>query len=1038
MASIGKFIPGIASGSLDIQPALANLNFDFSLWKVAAPKEFEGVGSALSTSRREEAEDGKLHTIARKLGALFESKIPATPCLTKAYGTRASEIAQALSLDDQGRKSYGAFANQAGLDATSLWAAATSGASAISIHLLACLLARMWDAPQAISIWVEIIKKRRQEVNAEFEESNIGHIATLQAARQDIPRAQLAEWDDSARAWLRSANEVKKKQQIQLMLIIDNVQAPVNSESDTYVSVMDAWIRSLFQMEALVKGVSQKVMSGEILLALSSWHLFPDLMVVTPSVAHVRQNDPVFHLGGILTLGLPTPSSSERGIHWSLPLAYLRYYGAPVVSARSISSGSGSRLNVQELLQATLGALLQSWGREGKDTARAAKWMSCMFHMVTKATKVDRKLSALTTGDAEHSWFALLSGAAGRYVVSTGLERQHNNKLISLGRKQAQTFMGMLSERKQAQTFIGMPSEPLYGMPQQDRFVSLITNEEDKIAHLRTIGKVLAQEWPSDKSHVLIRYKHRLSDSRWIYEYTTAMPWPIANNKRKADGSTTDTAESHLRWLYSGCRTNFDIIPRALIYWYSAREGKDPRAVISSKRQYLNDFVVSTHDKADFEERRRILEATAGEAVFKREERFLADIFPDLGIYGGNPGKHESHHPEAWYTFVYGAIDDAALFVVEKGQNPRLIRERLPTGTSAAEMYSLAESDKLDFMKTSLMLEGIFRRRTVDDDKHLRSLKAISTAARLYSGSPHATVDVRILEQRLYNVKWITTCLGQRNLAVDELLGTPDALQPYQLSDGQAFACLAMFESGQYDIDPNQLTDVIAMCSENSIFFRAALLTDPSKPIASGDIRCLLGNIGRSGIAFLVPPKTPLCREASLDDWPYIEHNEFDGSLQDNFKATSLHLSFTEAESPLRVVNILGGRDREAFFLETLFSIYDGGRWIADLNFSDMFRPRSLPDAPITWVSACATPDHADIPDWRPKMICVDSWLGLINAPDEEISLLRAHRNWQARLAAASLSLALGHMTIILPNEICWHCVQSIIDEYLCDIVLIG
>lgn len=1023
MASISKFIPTIASGALDLQPALANLNFDFSLWKVAAPKEFEGVGSALSTLRREEAEDGKLHTIARKLGALFETKTPAIPCLTKAYGTRASEIAQALSLDDQGRKSYGVFANRAGPDATSLWAAATSGASAISVHLLACLLARMWDAPQAISIWVEIIKKRKEEVNAEFEESNIGHIATLQAARQDLPRAQLAEWDDSARAWLRSADQVKKKQQTQLMLIIDNVEVPVNKERDTYVSVMAAWTKSLMQMEALVKGVSQKAMSGEILLALSSWHLFPDLTVVTPSVIHARQNDSVFHLGGMLTLGLPTPSSSEHGIHWSLPLAYLRHYGAPVVSARSISSGSGSRLNFQELLQATLGALLQSWGSEGKDTARAAKWMSSMFHMVTEATKLNQNLSALTTGDAEHSWFALLSGAADRYTLSTGLERRHNNKLISLGRKQSQAFLGTTSE-------------PLYGMLEHGRFVSLINNEEDKIAHLRTIGELLAQEWSLDSSHVLIRYKRRLSNSRWIYEYTTAMPWPIANKKRKADGSTTDTAESHLRWLYSGCETNYDIIPRALIDWYSAREDKDPRRVHSNKRRYFTDFIISTHDKADFEERRRFLEATAGETVFKREERFLADIFPDVGIYGCNPGEYGSYHPEAWYTFVYGTIDDAALFIAQEGQNPCSMRARFPTETSAAEMYSLTESDKLDFMKTSLELEGFFRRGTEDDDPQLRSLKAISTAARLYSRFSHASVDVRILQQHLYNVHWTQTPL-ERHSADNEPRGTPDALMPYELSHKQAFACLAMFESGQYNIDPDELTDVMAMCSGNSIFFRAALLTDPSKPIALGDIRCLLGNIGRSGIAFLVPPKTPLCQEKSLDDWPHIEHNEFDGSLQDNFKATSLHLSFTEAESPLNV-NILGSRDVEAFFLQTLFSVYDGGRWIADLNFSHMFGTKALSDAQITWMPACVTPQHADTPDWRPKMTCVDSWLGLINAPEESVSLLRAHRNWQARLAASSLSLALGHKTIILPNEICWHCVQWIVNQYNYNVILVG
>ncbi|KAL9631380.1 MAG: hypothetical protein Q9204_004250, partial [Flavoplaca sp. TL-2023a] len=247
MTTFSKFIPGIASGSLEIAPALANLNFDFSLWKVAAPKEFEGVGSALSSSRRDDAERGMLHTIARKLGALFERRLPSTPGLTTAYGTRASEIAQVLSLGEQGRKSYGVFASRAGADATSLWAAATSGPSAISVHLLACMLARIWDAPEATSIWVEIVKRRKEEVIAEFDGTDIAHLATLSAAQQDLPRAQIAEWDDSARAWLRVADAIKKKQQKQLMLILDNIQVPVNAKTDTYESVMEAWSNALIQ-----------------------------------------------------------------------------------------------------------------------------------------------------------------------------------------------------------------------------------------------------------------------------------------------------------------------------------------------------------------------------------------------------------------------------------------------------------------------------------------------------------------------------------------------------------------------------------------------------------------------------------------------------------------------------------------------------------------------------------------------------------------------------------------------------------------------
>ena len=90
MTTFSKFIPGIARGSLEIAPALANLNFDFSLWKAAAPKEFEGVGSALSTSRRDDAERGMLHTIARKLGALFERRLPSTPGLTTRLWSKVS------------------------------------------------------------------------------------------------------------------------------------------------------------------------------------------------------------------------------------------------------------------------------------------------------------------------------------------------------------------------------------------------------------------------------------------------------------------------------------------------------------------------------------------------------------------------------------------------------------------------------------------------------------------------------------------------------------------------------------------------------------------------------------------------------------------------------------------------------------------------------------------------------------------------------------------------------------------------------------
>ncbi|KAL8730471.1 MAG: hypothetical protein Q9181_004659 [Wetmoreana brouardii] len=1023
MTSISKLFPSIASGSLEIAPALANLNFDFALWKVAAPKEFEGVGSALSTSRREEAESGMLHTTARKLGALFGKKLPATPGLTKAYGTRASEIAQALSLDDRGRKSYGVFASRAGPDATSLWAAATSGTSAISVHLLACLLARIWDAPEAISIWVEVIKKRKEEIIAEFDETDIAHLATLAAARQDLPRAQIAEWDDSARAWLRIADTVKNKQQKQLMLILDNVQVPVNGKTDTCASVMEAWINSLVQMEALVQGISQQARSGEILLALSSWHLFPDLTVVTPSMAHVRQNDPVFELGGMLTIGLQTPSCQENGIHWSLPLAYLRHYGAPVVSARSISSGSRSRLSLQELLQATLGSLLQSWGAAGKDTSRALNWMSSMYRIVIEATRLDNNLTNLITGTAKYSWLTLLSEAADRYIASQDLERQYNNKLISLGRKQAQTFLGT-------------PSEPLFGMLKNGQFVRMIKNEDDKITILRKVGKTVAEQLRLDSSQILIRYKHRLSGSRSVYEYATAIPSMNAGRKRKADQPDTYGVGSNLRWLYSGVNALREDIPSEYVERCCARFRKNEKEVLAAIELHLGDLQGNDFDRADFDrdfERRRMVLDTAGECVFEREDQLIGDVFPDVGICWRNLARCST----PWYSFVYGAIDDAALFITEE-RNSRFIDVIVPAeinAINATEMYSLFESGKMDTLETARGLESCLRYARVDVDPHLKSLKAISTAARLYSHFPYASVDVRILQQKLYDASWIRTCIDSRKgyAALDELRGTPEALQPYLLSDGQAFACLAMFESGRYDIEPDQLDGVMAMCSGDSIFFRAALLADPYEVTKSGDIRGLIGNIGRPGISFLVPPENPLLKDVSLDEWPLIEHNDFDGCLLDNFQNTSLHLSFTTAETPLNV-GYLGGQDRVACIIETLISVYDGGRWIGDLDISNL---DSVSLGALYGLPRC-TRQHAEVSGWRPKMTCIDSWLGLINAPEERISLLRAHRNWQARLAASSISVALGHDTVILPDEVCWQCFARAVSAGHRNVIAIG
>jgi hypothetical protein len=139
-----------------------------------------------------------LHTVARKLGALFAGEVPAVPNLISAYGTRASEISHNPKANPECSRTYSAFADHVGSDATSLWAAATSGNRTITIHLLGCMLARIWSSATAISIWTELVVDRKVQLQQRFEAHEF-QISNATSARIEITRDQLAVCDNSAR-----------------------------------------------------------------------------------------------------------------------------------------------------------------------------------------------------------------------------------------------------------------------------------------------------------------------------------------------------------------------------------------------------------------------------------------------------------------------------------------------------------------------------------------------------------------------------------------------------------------------------------------------------------------------------------------------------------------------------------------------------------------------------------------------------------------------------------------------------------------------
>jgi hypothetical protein len=197
MASIGKFALNLLSGEAAF--ALANINFDFSVVKMEAPAEYKELGNTLSKKRKFEAEEGIIHSTARKLGALFGDDIPEIPNLSRAYGLRASEVAANKDVNPQAQTVHGPMLEYIGADGTAIWAAATSGRGAVQAHLLACMLARMWSASEATSILVEMVATRKAILARRTEGSEF-NIQALAASRIEIPRADLAKWDASARS----------------------------------------------------------------------------------------------------------------------------------------------------------------------------------------------------------------------------------------------------------------------------------------------------------------------------------------------------------------------------------------------------------------------------------------------------------------------------------------------------------------------------------------------------------------------------------------------------------------------------------------------------------------------------------------------------------------------------------------------------------------------------------------------------------------------------------------------------------------------
>jgi hypothetical protein len=176
----------------------------------------------------------------------------------------------------------------------------------------------------------------------------------------------------------------------------------------------------------------------------------------------------------------------------------------------------------------------------------------------------------------------------------------------------------------------------------------------------------------------------------------------------------------------------------------------------------------------------------------------------------------------------------------------------------------------------------------------------------------------------------------------------------------------------------------------------------------------VVGNIGNAGMALLIPPAAPRTR-AKTYDWRSTLHAEYNLRRENNFEATSLHLSFTGYSMPLNS-GIHGLIDHDMTFLEALISVRDRGDWVADLNVLDAISAVAHVECPCS----CSQPGRYVANTFT----SIDNWDELLDPPGGH-NIVRARDNWVARLAAACIAVQDDpdrSVLVVNPNVVCMRC----------------
>jgi hypothetical protein len=709
--------------------------------------------------------------------------------------------------------------------------------------------------------------------------------------------------------------------------------------------------------------------------------------------------------------------------------------------------------------------MLSTWGAEGKNTLKVANIVKLIYEYAFG--DIDSEDSTTPT---EYHWFKVLSKAAINLVQSSGIERDILLELVQLGRsKKARSFLGDQKTHP----------PPWFGLTAYNVVIPMLKTAEEKIEALRYVTRCHYPSAPA--SYAIIQYFENpisanlpeelppqlktpkmgkrvvvtasvrsldVKPYRWVVPDKISRR-PLENSKNQirafATALTQQVHAEHYRWTENPSSQIASPKLGLILGYQSTQEScltlaegmssitfdhSGPKSSSAIKIPALlfsngNPFAKALRELQFRPQDGSQTEINSKDVSKVDDERVGFADDPDNLIKRGRP--FVSSADRGFYSLALGNPLDAALFILDSN---RSFKQRQSFGATTMEMFeALLEQKHFDRNQLRVAIRNVGQKPSaLDSHAFFDSLAAIGVAAEVHKSLGSGSISPSIVNSPLKAAKWF-----KRFQSSGLHFANDTQQQQFLLKREEILSCISYFDQG-LDIDTVSFRTVMAISSTDSIYVASELLSDPLEREHISKVRRILGNIGKPGLNLLIPPAAPRCLKPNPDDWQLIEYEPYQGVPTDSFSSTNLNMSFTGWRIPMDLADARRGQqDAQAYIYEALISVYDRGKWIADLDVLDALSKGSRSnnsdtdefcyEYEIGWLHKDDMNTRAGVVD-NEEVPTINNWQELLDHPAGPV-IVMAYKNWAARLAVTCLAIRRQDKVYVL-DKFCWTCLENL------------